>query len=279
MKHNAIQQARMGAALLMTGCILAWGFSPEMRAAPPPHAGPKPANSIDVVPTITSIDRVNGGLVASGIATAVINGKTVVSTFTAPLDISLAQDQTGAGVCPILSLELGPIFLDLLGLVVETSPICLTITAYEGGGLLGDLLCAVANLLGSGLTLNQALDALDDPVSLELLGGGTPELLAGLTNLFNEALPQLLNAILTAIFPGGAGTCDILYLELGPLNLTLLGLEVILDDCEGGPVVVEITGRRGALLGNLLCGLLASGQFDLGATLQQIIAQLLGLLG
>ena len=66
--------------------------------------------------------------------------------------------------CGILNLALGPINLNLLGLQVNTSPICLTITAYQGGGLLGDLLCSVANLLNnpSGLAqlLNQILGIL-----------------------------------------------------------------------------------------------------------------------
>jgi hypothetical protein len=51
--------------------------------------------------------------------------------------------------CTILDLQLGPINLNLLGLLVETSPICLSLTAEEGGGLLGDLLCTVANLLNN----------------------------------------------------------------------------------------------------------------------------------
>ena len=75
----------------------------------------------------------------------------------------------------------------------------------------------------------------------------------------------------------GAGACDILHLELGPLDLTLLGLEVILDDCDGGPVVVDITGQRGRgnLLGNLLCGLLGSGRLGLGDILGDILEDIL----
>jgi len=68
--------------------------------------------------------------------------------------------------------------------------------------------------------------------------------------------------------------CAILNLELGPVNLNLLGLEVILDDCEGGPVLVDITARRGQLLGNLLCGLLHGGDIDLGDLLGDILNSL-----
>ena len=37
---------------------------------------------------------------------------------------------------------------------------------------------------------------------------------------------------------GRAGDTDILNLSLGPVDLNLLGLDVQLDDCEGGPVTV-----------------------------------------
>lgn len=50
--------------------------------------------------------------------------------------------------CPILFLDVGPIFLDVLGLQVDISQIVIDITAVAGeGNLLGNLLCAVAGLL------------------------------------------------------------------------------------------------------------------------------------
>jgi hypothetical protein len=68
----------------------------------------------------------------------------VVSTVTAPLT-GLLQ---ATGTCQILDLTLGPIHLDLLGLVVDTNQIHLQITAQSGSGnLLGNLLCSVAHLL------------------------------------------------------------------------------------------------------------------------------------
>jgi len=97
-------------------------------------------------------------------------------------------------------------------------------------------------------------------------------------NLLNLGLGNLLDAAVTDIIGvAGPGACDILHLELGPLDLNLLGLEVVLDDCAGGPVVVDINGEhgRGNLLGNLLCGLLNSGGAGLGATLEDILSGLL----
>ena len=57
------------------------------------------------------------------------------------------QSITPLAICPILDLTIGPIHLDLLGLVVDTNTIHLTITADSEGGLLGSLLCSLA---GSG---------------------------------------------------------------------------------------------------------------------------------
>jgi hypothetical protein len=53
--------------------------------------------------------------------------------------------------CQILNLVLGPLHLNLLGLVVNLNQVHLTITAVQGpGNLLGNLLCAIANLLNGG---------------------------------------------------------------------------------------------------------------------------------
>src|SRR5215211_6242217 len=60
---------------------------------------------------------------------------------------SAAQAPT---TCEVLRLVLGPLRLNLLGLVVELygpnrqSPITLTITGIRGGGILGDLFCGLA---------------------------------------------------------------------------------------------------------------------------------------
>ena len=79
---------------------------------------------------------------------------------------SLTGDTSGAQAaqqsCPVLHLTLGPIDLNLLGLRVKLGggaqsnlPIVLDITAQQGGGLLGDLLCGVTNLLNQGGLLGQ----------------------------------------------------------------------------------------------------------------------------
>ena len=66
--------------------------------------------------------------------------------------------------CRILSLVLGPLDLNLLGLRVQLNQVNLLITAIPGGGLLGDLLCGISNLLNPagllGNTLAQILNSL-----------------------------------------------------------------------------------------------------------------------
>jgi hypothetical protein len=91
-----------------------------------------------------------------------INGK--------PLALS-GTPATLQATCEILRLELGELNLNLLGLEVFLDEVTLVITANPAGGLLGQLLCAVANLL-DGLNLgallqianllNQILDILND---------------------------------------------------------------------------------------------------------------------
>jgi hypothetical protein len=96
--------------------------------------------------TITSFaTNAAGDLLAQGtlIGTTTIAGVTqaVSTTFTSLLVSPTVE-------CSILTLDVGPIFLDLLGLQVQTNEIILNITAVPGpGNLLGNLLCAVVHLL------------------------------------------------------------------------------------------------------------------------------------
>lgn len=72
-----------------------------------------------------------------------------------------------AGSCDILTLVLGPLHLDLLGLVVDLNQVVLTITGQTGAGdLLGNLLCAVAGLLDGTGGLGGIAGALDQIAGL-----------------------------------------------------------------------------------------------------------------
>lgn len=95
---------------------------------------------------VTGFANQGGQLVATGTLTGTMttaSGATqnVKTAATAPVN-------QATGSCTILDLTIGPIYLNLLGLVVQTDTIHLTITAQQGpGNLLGNLLCAVAGLL------------------------------------------------------------------------------------------------------------------------------------
>ena len=101
-----------------------------------------------------------GQLVATGLLTGVVTTATGATTSVART-ISIPAAVINP-TCQILHLDLGPLSLDILGLHIDLSRIILDITAEAGAGnLLGNLLCAVANLLNdpSGLAslLNRIL--------------------------------------------------------------------------------------------------------------------------
>jgi hypothetical protein len=72
--------------------------------------------------------------------------------------------QSAQLVCRVLTLTLGPLDLNLLGLRIQLNQVNLRITAIPGGGLLGDLLCGLSNLLNppglAGSQLSAVLNAL-----------------------------------------------------------------------------------------------------------------------
>ena len=69
--------------------------------------------------------------------------------------------------CKVLTLTLGPLDLNLLGLRVQLNQVNLRITAIPGGGLLGDLLCGITNLLNpAGLLGNQLAAVLNSIFAL-----------------------------------------------------------------------------------------------------------------
>jgi hypothetical protein len=211
-------------------------------ASPDAFAQRRAPQPINVVPiTVASVTPQAGQLVANVLIGS--HSVLVPLTMTARPAPAAAGVQAAA-VCPILDLSLGPINLSLLGLNVDTSPICLVVTAQQGGGLLGDLLCGIANLLNQGTPLADILAGLTQ-TQLDTLN-------YGMTQLLNQAVFIPLtssNAVTSA-------TCSILHLALGPLDLNLLGLRVELDNCHNGPVTVDITATQGGgLLGDLLCGL------------------------
>ena len=123
--------------------------------------------TVSGVLSITGFDVQNGQLVAVGTLTATLTdlAGNVIGTVTQTVTIPVAA----TGSCPILHLELGPLDLNLLGLMVHLDRVVLDITAQSGpGNLLGNLLCAVAHLLDSNAPLGSLAGLLNR--ILRLLG-------------------------------------------------------------------------------------------------------------
>lgn len=78
--------------------------------------------------------RVNGAIRRRGAVRPI--------SFGVPLRAQAAASATPT--CPILNLVLGPLHLDLLGLVVDLNQVHLTINAEPNGGALGSLFCSVS---------------------------------------------------------------------------------------------------------------------------------------
>lgn len=118
-----------------------------------PISGSNAQGSFTGTFTPTSFALRNGQLVALGTVTGTLTTGvgTATQTVTGILQNGVvAPVATATGSCTILHLVLGPINLDLLGLQITTNQIVLDITAQSGpGNLLGNLLCAVANLLNN----------------------------------------------------------------------------------------------------------------------------------
>jgi hypothetical protein len=178
-KEKGMRRTRLATSLvaLLTGAGLALGFAGTAQAAPTTQqaatvAPASPAVSTPVTGTFTDTLNGTGTFAGTFTPTRVVNqggSLAAVGTLTGTL-----TDSTGAvlgtvtqqatvplqvtGTCQILHLDLGPLDLNLLGLHVHLNEVVLDITAQQGpGNLLGNLLCAVANLLngsGAGTGLN-----------------------------------------------------------------------------------------------------------------------------
>jgi len=230
---------------------------------------PLVVNSIE----LTGAQLVNGVLTATGTVTGTLAGRPFTTDIT---NLALNLLPSNSADCAVLDLDLAPISLRLLGLHVDTSPICLDIIAIPNGGLLGSLLCSLTGLDVGGILSGLLSD-------VPVLGGGS---------LLGTIVEQVLNGALNnsqQVAPGQGGgggnsgsgdsvctgDCEILDLVLGPVNLTLLGLNVVLDDCSGGSVEVCVSSTRSeGILGSLLCSL-AGPQLS-GISLGDI-SQLIGL--
>jgi len=166
----------------------------------------------------------------------------------------------------------------LLSLVVFTSVFATTATAAKpatSSNLTVPITGTATNALGE--TVNFAGTFTVTKFTTTADGGlGVVGTLAGtLTNTVTGAV-ESVTKIVTLPVTNANGSCQILDLTIGPIDLDLLGLEVHLDQ-----VHLNITAQSGPgnLLGNLLCGI--AGLLDQGVPTNQLVNllnQLLALL-
>jgi hypothetical protein len=150
-----------GTALIVALTMLMFAFGAGTATAAPPTADPITTAVTGTTSTgdafagtldVTKFAVQQRALVATGTLTgtvtdAVTGAVTTVATQPVAIPVDLAATQAGSS-CEILDLVLGPIHLDLLGLVVDLDVVHLNITAEQGpGNLLGNLLCAIVGLL------------------------------------------------------------------------------------------------------------------------------------
>jgi hypothetical protein len=129
-----------------------------------------------------------------------------------PLQVMAASDTMPASaaaaqpaVCQVLKLVLGPLHLNLLGLVVDlygqttSSPVVVTINAMPSQGLLGQLLCGLSG--GTGINSLSGLQGLLSSLGLNLSGTQVQNLLnqLGITNLLSGLSQADVNRILQAL--------------------------------------------------------------------------------
>ena len=111
--------------------------------------------------TVSQFAQQNGAVVAQGTLTGTVTNTAgnVTKTVNQAVTVPVSTDPT----CNVLNLTLGPIDLNLLGLMLHVNQVVVNITANPAGGILGQLLCSLAG--GSGLSqivslLNQILGVL-----------------------------------------------------------------------------------------------------------------------
>ena len=125
---------------------------------------------------ISRFDVQNGTLVAIGQLTATVSNtagqvvNTIVTQVAVPVANAagpgIAQAQAAAA-CDILHLVLGPLHLDVLGLVIDLNQVVLDITAQPGAGnLLGNLLCSITGLLDAGSLGQQLVNLLNQLIGV-----------------------------------------------------------------------------------------------------------------
>ncbi|MEU4220589.1 hypothetical protein [Actinoplanes sp. NPDC026623] len=121
--------------------------APPVTALATPITGTADNGSFAGNFTPTRFSSQNGNLLATGVLTGTVRDSSGAPIGTVNRTVSMPVT-FAAATCQVLNLVLGPLHLDLLGLVIDLNQVHLVITAVQApGNLLGNLLCAITHLL------------------------------------------------------------------------------------------------------------------------------------
>jgi len=178
--------------------------------------------------------------------------------------------------CNVLHLILGPIHLDLLGLVVDVNKVVLDLKGIPGT-LLGDIFCQLSNDPTGGasrvagtVSTRMVVDGFK-AVGNRVVGEGTVISkytdIAGTTSVQRRTFRLTIPKRHVGQQQGWSAVqqeeplCQVLFLEIGEVDLTLAGLHVIAHAFNPDePIRLRLQARRsGGILGQLFCDLAQGG--------------------
>jgi hypothetical protein len=162
---NATSRRNLFAALPTGAAVLALGTAESVRAATTQSLTAVVSNFVFGTGGFAGTLTITGFNVAHGVLNAAstlsVTRLDPTGAVVGSITQTLAIPTQVTASCQILSLTLGPLHLDVLGLAIDLNQVVLNIAAVPGAGdLLGNLLCAVANLLNGGGELNTLLNNL-----------------------------------------------------------------------------------------------------------------------
>jgi hypothetical protein len=266
-----IQAQRSGGILGRLFCDLAQGGgvlstqAKAQRAARLLTARTKGSTIIRANATVYAPDRAANGGAGTGYSA---NGGATSNAPQAPMQVA---------ECDVLHLILGPIHLDLLGLIVDINKVVLDLKGIPGT-LLGDIFCQLsntppppggANKVAGNVSTRMVVNRFT-AVGKRVVGLGTA--VSTYTDITGAKTVQRKSFRLTIAkrqAPQQQGwssvqqetLCQVLFLEIGEVDLTLAGLHVIAHAFNPEePIRLQLRARReGGILGQLFCDLAQGG--------------------
>jgi hypothetical protein len=210
------------------------------------------------------------------------------------------QAPTQVTECNVLHLIIGPVHLDLLGLIVDINKVVLDLKGIPGT-LLGDIFCqlssdptppppppapsaAGAGKIAATVSTRMVVNRFT-AVGKRVVGQGTVVAtytdMAGATSIkrssFRLTIPKRHGSQhgWSAVQQEPEPLCQILFLEIGEVDLTLAGLHVIARAFNPDePIRLRLRAQRsGGILGRLFCDLSEGGGVVASKRKARIVAQ------